>query len=267
MSAETINIVPITKDIVSNKHGDLYCFCWIRNGVSSIEIDNKEYYNVSNSIFLLNPRHTWKINKPNNENSSGYLLYLPQEALDHPLINKLHITEVQLFVSEQIPKINLAPGIEKRIEAILEMMDELLGSHLNHKEDALISLLHTFFVYCDGQCNIKSIMAENNAKKTLVYKFKRLVNHKFSEYHEVTDYAKSLNVSNKYLNQCVKEVLGVNAKKVITEQRIMRSRHELKFTDKSIKEICFQLGFSSPDYFSYFFKKHTGITPTTLRQA
>ncbi|WP_086475792.1 MULTISPECIES: AraC family transcriptional regulator [Arenibacter] len=267
MSTEAIKIARITQEVVSDKEGSHFCFCWIQNGVTSIEIDARSYQNVSNSIFLLNPRHSWKIHKQHDGNSSGYLLYLPKEVLDHPLISKLHISEVQLFAAEEIPKINLAPGIEKRIEVILEMIDELIGSHLNHKEDALLSLLHTFFVYCDGQCNIKSIMAENNAKKALVYQFKRLVNQKFSEFHEVADYAQSLNVSNKYLNQCVKEVLGVNAKKVITEQRIMRSRHELKFSDKSIKEICFSLGFSSPDYFSYFFKKHTGLCPSALRQA
>ena len=46
----------------------------------------------------------------------------------------------------------------------------------------------------------------------------------------------------------------------------MRSRHSLKFSNKSIKELSFELGFSSPDYFSYFFKTHTGITPTALRK-
>nr|WP_245224833.1 helix-turn-helix domain-containing protein [Pseudozobellia sp. WGM2] len=75
-----------------------------------------------------------------------------------------------------------------------------------------------------------------------------------------------LHISDKYLNECVKDVLGVNAKHLIDEQLIMRSRHQLKFSDLVIKEIAFKLGFSSPDYFSSFVKKHTGITPTQLRR-
>jgi AraC-like DNA-binding protein len=46
----------------------------------------------------------------------------------------------------------------------------------------------------------------------------------------------------------------------------MTARHELKFTDKLIKEIAYQLGFSSPDYFSYFLKKHTKSSPSQVRK-
>ena len=146
------------------------------------------------------------------------------------------------------------------------MIDELLGSHLHHKEDAILSLLNTFFVYCDGQCNIKSDVTNNNAKTNIVYKFKKLVDKEVYSNHDVAFYAKLLHVSPKYLNECVQEVLSVSSKSIIIEQLLMRSRHSLKFSNKSIKELSFELGFSSPDYFSYFFKTHTGITPTALRK-
>ena len=62
-------------------------------------------------------------------------------------------------------------------------------------------------------------------------------------------------------------MLGINAKSLIDEQLIMRTRHKLKFTDKSIKEVGYELGFSSPDYFSYFIKKHTGLSPSQIRKS
>ncbi|MBP0905738.1 helix-turn-helix domain-containing protein [Mariniflexile gromovii] len=265
MQKNIINIAPIINKTTKKKKGDYYAVCWIKNDVSFIEINKVIYKDISNSIFFLNSSIQWKIIKENTNTSSGYVLYLPKRVLDNPLLSQLHINEVALFASNEIPKINLAPGIEKRIQSILEMLDELIGSHLKHKDDAIISLLNTFFVYCDGQCNIKSIISENNTKKNIVYKFKKLVDKRISEYHEVSEYARLLNISNSYLNECVKEILGVNAMQIITEQRIMRSRHELKFTNKSIKEICFEMGFASPEYFSYFFKKHTGTTPSALR--
>ncbi|MGC9356205.1 MAG: helix-turn-helix domain-containing protein [Mariniphaga sp.] len=92
------------------------------------------------------------------------------------------------------------------------------------------------------------------------------MDHYIMRYHEVGQYASILNVSDKYLNECVKDILKVNAKYLIDEQLVMRARHNLKFTDKSVKEISFDLGFSSPDYFSYFFKKQTGFSPTQLRK-
>ncbi len=265
MKPDSINIAQIINETTIKQNSNDFAVCWIKNEVEGIEIDSVLYNNVSNSIFFLDPKYQWKIFKNNNSTSSGYILYLASEVLNNPILSNLHINKVRLFNSGEIPLFKLSPGIEKRTQAILEMIDELLGSHLNHKDDAILSLLNTFFVYCDGQCNIKSIVSGNNYKTNLVYKFKKLVDKHLLKNHEVTYYAKLLNISPKYLNECVQEVLGASSKSIIIEQLLMRSRHSLKFSNKSIKEISFELGFSSPDYFSYFFKTHTGITPSSLR--
>ena len=266
MKPDFVNISQIIKEITSKPNRESYAVCWIKNEVDGIEINNVLYKSVSNSIFFLDPKLQWKILRKEWSTSSGYILYLSREVLNNPALSNLHINKVRLFNSGEIPLFKLSPGIEKRIQAILEMIDELLGSHLNHKDEAILSLLNTFFVYCDGQCNIKSIVSNNNSKTNVVYKFKQLVDQNILENHEVTYYAEKLNISPKYLNECVQEVLSVSSKSIIIEQLLMRSRHALKFSNQSIKEISFELGFSSPDYFSYFFKTHTGVTPSTLRK-
>lgn len=267
MNIDTIKIARILRKTTSNQNDDCYAVCWVQNGAKGIEINNTLYRNVSNSVFFLNPGCQWKILKNKVATSSGYVLYIPKNILNHPTFKNLHITEIRLLNTNEIPKINLSPGIETRVKAILEMLDELLSTNLKHREEAIISLLNTFFVYCDGKCNIKSVISDNNAKSALVYRFKKSIDHNISQYHKVGHYAACLNVSSKYLNECVKEVLGVNAKNLLDEQLVMRARHSLKFTDNSIKEVGYALGFSSPDYFSYFFKKHTGISPSQLRQS
>ncbi|WP_298370897.1 helix-turn-helix domain-containing protein [uncultured Lutibacter sp.] len=266
MKLDSINISQIIKETTLKHQSNDFAVCWIKNEVEGIEIGGVLYKNVSNSILFLDPKYNWKIIKNNSTSSSGYILYLASEVLNNPILSNLHINKVRFFNSCEIPLFKLSPGIEKRTQAILEMIDELLGSHLNHKDDAILSLLNTFFIYCDGQCNIKSIASNNNSKTNIVYKFKKLVDKQVLKNHEVTYFAKLLNVSPKYLNECVQEVLNVSAKSIIIEQLLMRARYALKFSNKSVKEISFDLGFSSPDYFSYFFKSHTGITPSTLRK-
>ncbi|MDG1260634.1 MAG: helix-turn-helix domain-containing protein [Flavobacteriales bacterium] len=93
------------------------------------------------------------------------------------------------------------------------------------------------------------------------------MNRDVLENHEVSYYAELLNISPKYLNDCVQEVISTSAKSIIVEQLVMRSRRELRFSSKSIKEISFELGFSSPDYFSSFFKTHAGMSPSGMRKA
>lgn len=263
---EPITIVPILNSVSSSAKDNRYVVLWLRESVDSLEINSECYENASSSIYFLSPLSSWSLCQQKESRLSGYVIYLDRETLNHPLLKNLHIHEVRFFNSGKIPKINLAPGIEKRTLSILEMLDELIGSNLNHKEEAVISLLHAFFVYCDGQCNIKSTVTGPNSKKALVYKFKKLLDRQIQQHHKVGEYAEKLNVSAKYLNECVREILKVNAKQLINEQLLLKSRHELKFTDKTVKEISYQLGFSSPDYFSYFFKNHTGTSPTVLRE-
>ncbi|WP_375325565.1 helix-turn-helix domain-containing protein [Flagellimonas sp. GZD32] len=267
MNPDAINIAQIIHETTQKERANDYAVCWIKNEVDAIEIDHVQYKNVSNSIYFLNPKNQWKVIKNNNSSSCGYVLYLNPEVLNNPLLSNLHINQVRIFNGGEIPLFKLSPGIEKRTQSILEMIDELLGSQLNHKDDAILSLLNTFFVYCDGQCNIKSIASNNGSKTNVVYNFKSLVDKHVYKYHEVAHYADLLNISPKYLNECVREVLNVGSKTIIIEQLLMRSRHALKFSSKTIKEISFELGFTSPDYFSYFFKTHTGITPSALRNS
>lgn len=266
MISDKVNISKISNQITEKPKGDLLFVCWIQNEIDGIEINGEFHDTVSNAIFFLNSNLEWRIYKNKSLSSNGYILAFPQDILNNPVLSKLHINELRLFNANEIPKINLSPGIAKRTQSILEMIDELLGSELNHKEEAILSLLNTFFVYCDGQCNIKSIITDNSSKRNLVFKFKKLVDKNLSKHHEVSDYARLLNVSPKYLNECVKEILNFTAKGIIVEQLLMKSRHQLKFSDHTIKEISYGLGFSSPDYFSYFFKNHTGISPSSLRK-
>jgi AraC family transcriptional regulator, transcriptional activator of pobA len=267
MNIENIRISRILNKVKSNDTENYYTICWIHNGVKAIEIDGKRYKEVTNAVFFFNPEAHWKIIKNESSGASGYLLYIPREILNLPHFKNLHINEVRLFNSDEIPKINLTPGIEIRIQSILEMLDELLSTRLKHREEAILALLNTFFVYCDGKCNIKSVITDTNAKSALVYRFKKSLNQNITQYHEVGHYASLLNVSDKYLNECVKEILGVNAKCLIDEQLVMRARHLLKFSDKNVKEISYDLGFNSPEYFSYFLKKHTHCTPLQLRKS
>ena len=215
MHSESINIFRITNDITEKPKDGMLYVCWIQDDIEGLEVDGKRHKNVSNTISFLNRNHDWKILKGENSQASGYIMSMHPDVLNNPVLSKLHINELRLFNGEDIPIINLSPGIAIRTQAILEMIDELIGSELNHKNDAILSLLNTFFVYCDGQCNIKSVLTDNRSKNSIVYKYKKLVDAHLPEYHDVADYANLLNITPKYLNECVKEVLGFTAKGII----------------------------------------------------
>ena len=175
MNRDSIHISQIAHEMTPKRANNEFAACWVKDGVQGIEIDEVLYKDVSNSIFFLDPKFQWKIIKNDQSSFSGYVLYISTEVLNDPILKNLHINKVRLFNTSEIPLFKLSPGIEKRTQAILEMIDELLGSHLNHRDEAILSLLNTFFVYCDGQCNIKSVITNSNSKTNIVYKFKGLV--------------------------------------------------------------------------------------------
>ena len=58
---------------------------------------------------------------------------------------------------------------------------------------------------------------------------------------------------------------GQTFKEYLTEIRITRARELLRTTSLKSFEIADQIGYSDPHYFSYVFRKHTGLSPTEFR--
>ena len=77
--------------------------------------------------------------------------------------------------------------------------------------------------------------------------------------------AQNHNVSYSYFRKMFKKYTGVSPGQYHLKLRIMRAKELLISTDKSIKEISYELGFQSIFYFSNMFKKKEGTTPSSFR--
>jgi AraC-like DNA-binding protein len=53
---------------------------------------------------------------------------------------------------------------------------------------------------------------------------------------------------------------------IIQNRVILEAKRLLYYTDKSAKEIAFELGFEDAAYFSNFFKKHTSLSPSLFKK-
>ncbi len=70
-----------------------------------------------------------------------------------------------------------------------------------------------------------------------------------------------------YLNRSVKEATGKPTSVHIAERITAEAKALLQYTDWSIADIAYALGFEYPTYFNNYFKRLTGITPKSLRKA
>ena len=91
------------------------------------------------------------------------------------------------------------------------------------------------------------------------------INNNFHKDISLDGVAKEINMSYHYFSKFFKDSVGKNFIDYLTDLRVEKSKDLLKDSSMSIKSICYNVGYSDPNYFSKIFKKSTGITPTEYR--
>lgn len=91
------------------------------------------------------------------------------------------------------------------------------------------------------------------------------INNNYDKDISLDGVAKEINMSYHYFSKFFKDSVGKNFIDYLTDLRVERAKEQLKDSSLSIKTICFNVGYSDPNYFSKIFKKATGVTPTEYR--
>jgi len=68
------------------------------------------------------------------------------------------------------------------------------------------------------------------------------------------------------LHRKLKALVGLSSGDFIRTVRLENAKKELLNTNKTITEITYDLGFSSPSYFYICFVKKFGVSPTEFRE-
>jgi transcriptional regulator GlxA family with amidase domain len=77
---------------------------------------------------------------------------------------------------------------------------------------------------------------------------------------------RQLGLSQSQLNRLFLRELGTTVHGYGEQQKLASARMLLGGSNLSVKETAFRLGFMSPQHFSRWFRKHSGVSPTQLRK-
>ena len=129
---------------------------------------------------------------------------------------------------------------------------------------ALFSLLHSYM----KQMREKSAPLPRVVmrKRELFKKFIEKIVESYTVSREVLFYANELGVSSGYLNEVCNDVSTHSAKDIIDSAVVSRLKYELSYTSKTIQELADEYCFPSQSYFSRYFKRLTGLTPSEFRK-
>ncbi len=240
-----------------HKHA-FYQFILFTQGSGTHDIDFKQFKVSKNHLFLLKPGqiHDWKL-----KNADGYIVEFNQDSFtthspDWPdLIHHIHFTP-DSFIQKNDDDF-------KRLITIAELMFRESNLQGELFDTSLKGYLTSFLVEIIRQTKTTKQTA---AKTHLVDKFRDLVEENFKSEHRVEFYANELKISAKTFTMQLSRLLGKSPRDVIQERLLLEAKRFLAYSDLSISEIGYELGFDDANYFSRFFRIHEKRTPAHFRK-
>lgn len=254
-------------DIDKNHLVKFYIIFFVYEGQGYHTIDFTDYNYTKGTVLLVRKNQIHKFFR--STNVKGYLLVFTEEFIISHLNRMEASRAMQLFNdSLNFPKIEFNNHEEFSDFTILIKHLEL---EYNIKDNFSIgitrSVLHIVITKLFRSKSKKGHFVERKKYTAQFLAFQKLVEQDCFKSKKVQYYAQKLGISTKTLNNIVNSVVNSSAKAFIDERAIMQIKRLLIGTDHSIKEIAYIVGFSDPTNFFKYFKKFTGSSPETFRQA
>lgn len=146
--------------------------------------------------------------------------------------------------------------------------------HFRSRQDYLPSLLEltsmegirSWFVEKMGNACRNVAVKKEVRSVTAVERAREFIDSHYHKDISLDDVSREVDISPYYFSKIFKEETGKNFVEYVTEIRMNRAKELLTGTDLSMKEICSEIGYADPNYFSRTFKKNTGLTPTEFKE-
>lgn len=106
----------------------------------------------------------------------------------------------------------------------------------------------------------------NGNDKEIYHAFIDLLEEHFLAEHSMTYYSNELGISRRKLSEIVKKFHNKTTKRLHVERIMLEAKRLLAYSNLSLKQIAYQLGFEHAPYFSNRFKEELGLTPNQYRR-
>lgn len=234
-----------------------YYFQYIEKGTATGKSDLSEFTVNDGQLAFGFPNQVFT-KLPYNKKNQQYALSFDEQTLSllpgpYPfLVNPYHVNIINFDVPARQRVKNLHAGL----------FHLLHSSPRQKKADIILAHLHTLLTEFNTayfeQYHSKEESMDTKLSKYI--EFKLAVERNLSDQHDVKTIAEKLALHSSTLYNIVKENSGISPKEWITSRLMMEAQRKLQYTNISVKELAYELGFNDPGYFSRLFKKNTGKT-------
>jgi AraC family transcriptional regulator, transcriptional activator of pobA len=250
-----------------------YSIIIISSGRGKYIIDRNSYPTKPRTIYFTNPGHIKGFEV--HQLVTGFVITFAESFLKHYVREDIFV-EFPFLIAEVAPP--QYPN-QKIFQEFNDLGDRLIREYQNnsaYKFKIIGSLMVVLLLKIkENFWQTYDPLKESDSGSQIVLTFKRNLEKHFRDLatgsvdnlYQVQDYAEAQHLHPSYLSTVIKSKTGKSVNSWIAEKVIVESQAILSRSPISIQALAYQLGFKEPGHFSRFFKKHTGMSPSSFRQS
>jgi len=239
-----------------------YIFTYLERGRAKMMVDFKTIEAQDTAVFFLLPGQVHE--GILMDDVSGWFIAVKADMLPDTLrsVFEESLIDIQPVVIDRITA--------EKLSSCAEMLQMSCTEEMLATKEGFLVVQSLMNAYAGLYALI--FLKENNPEVStggravqLARKFRILVRREFKTLKSPSAYAGLLNISPGYLTEVIREVTGKSAQHLIHQEVLIEAKRLLSFTQLSVKEIAYELGYGDHTYFSRLFSKVEGCPPTEFR--
>jgi AraC-like DNA-binding protein len=248
---------------------DFYKICII-TGHNIIQYADQGFNVNGTTLFFGNPLipYSWE----NVDQQTGYTC-LFSEAFLQAKIHSKRFQESPLFKIGGTPIFSLNHEQRNFIEQLFQRMLIEQNTEYQYRDDLIRNYIDLIIHEALKMQPAEAFVKHQDASSRIAIQFLDILERQFPIDHPDQPlriktpqaFAHKLAIHVNHLNRSVKQVTGKSTTTHISERIITEAKALLKYSDWTVAQIAYALGFDYPTYFNNFFKKMTGNSPTSFR--
>lgn len=172
---------------------------------------------------------------------------------------------VLFFGNDFIPVITLDKKEQDKFNLLHDVLLDEIETKDTIQAEMLRMLLARFIIKTTRILKANTFETPSKASDDTLRQYNFLVETHFKASHKVSFYADLLNKSAKTLSNSFAK-LGQSPLKIIHERLVLETKRQLMYTNKTAKEIAYDIGFEDASHLSRLFKKQTNLTLSEFKK-
>jgi AraC family transcriptional regulator, transcriptional activator of pobA len=258
------NLKKSDTEIINRKIETTLSIFWNKSNTTTIFVDNIKYILKPNQIMFLTEFHKVDISKI--EEISIMKFNRNFYCIDNH-DSQIGCKGLLFFGAAQLPVITLN---EERSN-LFTLLWSVILSEMDYKDDFQIEmlqmLLKRFLILSTRIFRNQNYFEDvKETKIDIIRNYNFLVEMHYKSKHLVIEYAELMNKPAKSLTNLFATHFNKSPLKIIQERIFVEAKRYLMYSDRTIKQTAFELGFDDIQSFSRFFKNLEGVSPKKFRE-